>query len=560
MKIDSADLLNIKKAPSSSIRKYRQCSILLKEYESKIYEKGLSDEDFFQYAIKYEYIDDIQNCFLFEIIDNFVNRRNTSEKSWTILYYRKILETLALFKVFDSNLMQKINYRIFKIKNFNTTSKKEMSKLANSVNLTPKVLKSILNSPSPSYLLGVLNQYNHPLKLIQFVENKEDNLMFSNAYNALSLFVHQASENRNAGTQQDILTSLINSSIFKNIFNPKELKSIKKLEPLEIENKVSNNDFLNKFITIISQYNDESLLANASPDEKILSLLSNYISIYQPIFEYSIENLLFLLTLFALDKPITILVVLKTMIEKCSLYNDLLNIKDHDEALLRNEAFKEFSTFSFIDSIKDLVLDSDLNESLKGKLKEERNKTVKDIYKKLRTIEASIPKTFEEFLKKVNNSPKFVITKKDDSYSNSVMNFLKDIYKKDDENEVMPYYLAYLQGVGLSHSEGKLIFAQKNLDYYRYRAIDGISVIFSFVYKLFDEMQGFAFEVLNTSTNNLAADHIYEYCDNVNKIKSNLLSFEIEFQRQNSEKEISSEYKEQEEELIEALKNGSLDI
>ena len=201
---------------SKFVRKYRQCDAILKMIESKIFDNininntnndkndeiisinpKINDLELYQYSLDYELYFTLKEYYFWKCIEITGLVENVSIELSTLL--RRLIEIDCLYRLTNQKgkELSKTNLRIFKIKTLHTgIGEKELKKLSLSFGISLKAFKSLLTSPSCSFLIGLIPDYSRPRTLIEnaFKNDPEALEVMLASYDSFSSKIHEAYE------------------------------------------------------------------------------------------------------------------------------------------------------------------------------------------------------------------------------------------------------------------------------------------------------------------------------------------------------------------------------
>ncbi len=235
---------------SQSLRKYRQAitaiRLLLEDYEAK--KDDLSAKEIFEYAYNYEKLVVLKNYHFSNLnYDSFIEGYYSDLEIY--IHFRKAIELFAIDKLIKENNLKEYNFELFIAQNYISNNKvnykltdKRINEISKEIGINKKVIERIIkNNYFPSFLIGSINEYDNPYKLIESIdgEKEEEKSILKHIYSWLSKYIHLSLYGNDEvvnSFHKIVKDKLLNGTFKEDFYNQlykDDLKNIKNLDKLE---------------------------------------------------------------------------------------------------------------------------------------------------------------------------------------------------------------------------------------------------------------------------------------------------------------------------------------
>ena len=470
---------------SKFVRKYRQCDAILRMIESKVFDNininntnhdkneeiisinpKINDLELYQYSLDYELYFTLKEYYFWKCIEVTGLVENVSIELSTLL--RRLIEIDCLYRLTNQKgkELSKTNLRIFKIKTLHTeVGEKELKKLSSSFNISLKAFKSLLSSPSCSFLIGLIPDYSRPRTLIEnaFKNDPEAlEVMLAN-YDSFSSKIHEAYED---------IPFIADDVRYVELINKTHAKKLKEVLRLTNDGPITGKkifeakcDHLMELI-IKLDYSLQSLPQNIFKplfnkkrvDEKEVERI---FAVFIHLFNFLKSTYSSLIVSYSDNEIKGTLILNKYIFERIALFNFLIN-EVREVIPFKFRLYWDSSVY-YTAHLLDTKSKEDIkyDESMKQYEKEIEDGSIElfNALKKYNRLNRFGPLTKEELLNRCKLHPSYAIYLKDNNLTSNVSLMLYNLLpNKNDKSELSSYLLSYIKGVEVSHSSCALLF------------------------------------------------------------------------------------------------------
>lgn len=428
----------VAKLKEDRIREYRRSIQILGTLIQDIEKKFISDQELFDTSFFYDAFASTAMLDLLYICG--------IEYDFQAPYARKLFESITFLLFSCMKSFNQDNYKTFKLQAMKyRAGRKEVTQLAKKLKLSYKVLMKLINTYSPIYLMGVIEDYSRIRNLILEFTSLTECSKAINVYDQLSLVSHQSGFSPLKVEQFHVSYAIeIARKICSEVLSS-PLKEIKKIEIGKINEKEIDSLLIDnlgqKAEIFLDKIKDaKELCETKSPYKSILVAAINGFATYLKILLYCYAKNLIMETF-----PL-----IKALMEKGSIYLKVCKLN-------LGEGKKRLQCF--------LIASDDLqnknSRALFPDFEFDLLSTDKDFEKHKAYTWKEIGKSYNltkvEFFNKIDANPSYIIYKKDLTLSEAVKYGINIV----DQKNLQKYINAYIHGVEFSHANGFAIFQDK---------------------------------------------------------------------------------------------------